>query len=89
MAKKENYYYVLVMGNEGPVFVTSIDRTEKTAHWDKDEAPLELIKSYAEDLTMGLTLNGHLAFTVCSKYKLDNQPYRYNIGGFEWVKKEA
>ena len=31
MAKKKTYYYVLVMTNYGPVFVTKVYR--KTAEW--------------------------------------------------------
>ena len=84
MAKKQNYYYTLVMTNHGPVFVTAVDRAEKTAHWNKTEKPLEMGKYWAEDLTLGLNLNFNLAFTVCSKFELDEQPYRYNSGHFEW-----
>ena len=89
MAKKQNFYYTMVMTDHGPVFVTSVDNREKVAHWDADEKPLELGKYGAEDLTMGLNLNMHLAFTVCSKFELDNQPYYYSKGGFEWKAKEA
>lgn len=89
MAKKQNFYYVMVMTDHGPVFVTSLDNASKVAHWDDTKAPLELGKYAAEDLTMGLNINGHLAFTICSKFELDNQPYYYKKGGFEWVSKEA
>ena len=89
MAKKQNYYYVLVMTNHGPVYVTSVSNADKTAYWNDTEAPKEMSKYWAEDLTLGLNLNGHLACTVCSKYELDTQPYRYNKGGFEWKAKEA
>jgi hypothetical protein len=41
MAKKQNYYYVLVMTNNGPVFVTSVNNLDKTAYWDKNEKPLD------------------------------------------------
>ena len=78
--KKSTFYYVLVITGAGPVFVTSVDYSDKTAHWDKDKAPLELDKYRAEDLTLGLNLNGHLAYPVCSKWEIDGQPYRYNVG---------
>lgn len=84
MAKKQTFYYVVVMTNGGPVFVTSVDHANKTAHWDKTEAPKELGRYMAEDLTLGLNLNCHIAFTVSSKLEIDNQPYRYNMGGFVW-----
>ena len=88
MAKKQNYYYVMVMTDGGPTFVTSVDRTNKTAHWNKAEKPLEMSKYWAEDLTLGLNLNWHLAYTICSKFELDTQPYMYNVGEFEWKTKE-
>lgn len=84
MAQKKNWYYVLVMSDEGPVFVTSVDNKDKIAHWDKTEKPTVFEKFWAEDLTMGLTFNGHLAFTVCSKYELDSQPYNYQDWHIEW-----
>ena len=86
--KKQNYYYVLVMTNGGPVFVTSVDRVNKIAKWNADEKPLEMGKYWAEDLTMGLNLNWNLAYTICSKFELDTQPYMYGVGGFEWKNKE-
>ena len=88
MAQKKNWYYVLVLSESGPVFVTSIEYATKYAHWDKLENPLSLDKSQAEDLTIGLNLNFHTAFMVCSKFELDTQPYLYNKGHFEWIWKE-
>lgn len=82
--KKQTYWYVMVMTNDGPVFVTGVSYSDKTAHWDKDKEPLELGRYRAEDLTLGLNLNFHSAFTVCSKWKLDNQPYLYGMGKFTW-----
>ena len=88
MAKKQKYwYYVIVLTNQGPVFLTSIGEG-KTAYWNKDEQPKELSKEWAEDIAFGLTINGHSAFMVTTKYELTHQPYRYSIGEFEWVYKE-
>lgn len=84
MAQKKNWYYVMVMSNSGPVFVTSINYGDKTARWDKLEKPLTMDKYESEDLTLGLNLNFNLAFMVCSKFELDTQPYNYANGGFEW-----
>ncbi len=89
MAKKQNYYYVLVMTNGGPVFVTSVDHADKVAHWDADKAPKELGMYMSEDLALGLGCNGYNAFAIRSKWEIENQPYRYDKGGFEWVSKEA
>ena len=88
MAKKQNWYYVLVMTDDGPVFVTSIEYATKYAHWNKDEKPMELDKSRAEDLTLGLNLNFHTAYMVCSKFELDTQPYRYSDYHIEWKENE-
>ena len=89
-AKKKpcNYWYVLVMTDSGPTFVTSVEYAPKVAHWNKLEKPLELGKYRAEDLALGLNLNLHTAFAVCSKFELDSQPYRYELGEFEWIDKK-
>ena len=89
MAKKQNFYYVMVMTDNGPAFVTEVDRINKVAMWNKTEKPLELSKYWAEDLTLGLNLNWHLAYTICSKFELENQPYLYDKGGFTWQSKET
>ena len=86
MAKKESYWYVLVLTNEGPVFVTK-ESEHKTAHWEKTEKPKEFNQSYAKDMAFGLMVNGYTAFAVCNRFELDNQPYRYNMGNFEWKMK--
>ena len=88
MAAKKNYYYILMMTNSGPVFVTDI-KPNQYAEWSKDKAPKEFDKARAEDITMGLNLNFNLAFTVCSKFPLETQPYMYNIGDFKWVEKKT
>ena len=84
MATKKNYYYILVMTNDGPVFVTDI-LPNKYAEWNKDKEPKEFDKTRAEDITMGLNMNFNMAFMICSKWEIDNQPYRYNSGKFEWI----
>ena len=87
MANKKNYYYVLVMTNHGPVFVTGIPE-RRTAQWDKLEKPMEFSRDYARDVTIGLCVNGHMAYTVCQPYELNNQPYRYELGELEFKEKE-
>ena len=83
MAKK-NHWYVLVMTNSGPVFVTEIDNATKYATWNAKEAPLEMSSSKAEDLAIGLTWNIISAFVVKSPFEIDRQPYMYSLGEFEW-----
>lgn len=86
MAKKY-YYYVLVFSNSGPVYVTSIDESNKYAHWDKDKEPMELGKSYAQDLALGLSLNLNHSVVIKSKIKIENQPYRYDAFDCKFVKR--
>lgn len=88
MAKKQNWYYVLVMTDNGPIFVTKVNYSNKTAEWDKTGKPLEMSKVRAEDLTFGLTMNFFTAFIVCSKYELDRQPYRYEDWRIKWEELE-
>lgn len=86
--KKKNYWYVLVMTDNGPVFVTSVEYSSKTAHWNKLEKPLEMDMNRAKDLTFGLNLNFHAAFAVCQPFEIDRQPYKYDRGQFEWKENE-
>lgn len=88
MAKKKNFWYVIVMANHGPVFVTKINHSDKTAEWNKEEAPLELDEFRAKDLALGLNLNLNSAFAVCQPFEIDRQPFRYDKGEFEWKWKE-
>ncbi len=84
---KKNHWYVLVMSDGGPVFVTKANYATKTAEWNKLEKPLELDKSRAEDLILGLNLNFHSAFAVVMPFEIDTQPYRYSDWKIEWVKR--
>ena len=86
MAKKKNYWYVFIMTEQGPVFVTKVNQSDKTAEWDKGEKPLEMSESMSKDLAMGLQLNFHLAYAVCHRFELETQPYRYDLGSFVWKK---
>ena len=84
MAKRKRYYYVLVITNEGPKFVTRVDYLNKEARWNENDKPLNMAKDMAEDLAMGLCANMHMAFAVSNFYELDSQPYLYRSGHFEW-----
>lgn len=86
MAKsKKKHYYVLVLTEEGPKFVTSVNWSTKTAKWDMLEKPLEFeTKSIAEDLVLGLNLNMSQAFLIQHNWEIECQPFRYAEGKFEW-----
>lgn len=84
---KKVYYYVLVITEYGPVFVTGTGE-HHVAYWDKDKEPKEYPKSVAEDITLGLGLNGYSAFTVMSHWEIDYQPYNYKNGEMTWKPKE-
>lgn len=86
--KSPEYWYLLVMTNEGPKFVTSLEWSTKTARWKSEDKPLAIDKNWVKDLFIGLTWNGHTCYPVCSPIEFDTHPYRYNIGHFEWVKNE-
>ena len=86
MAKKKNYYYVLVISNNGPVFVTKVNYSNKTAEWNCLEKPLEFGKTQAEDLVFGLNCNFHTAFLVTHPFELDTQPYNYKNWKIDFVK---
>jgi hypothetical protein len=89
MAKKKNYWYVLVMTNEGPKFVTEMDNSQKMCYWDINEAPYEFgSKSYAQETAVCLTINMNYAMAVCTPYEITSQPYYYQRGHFKWVDKE-
>lgn len=88
MANKKNYWYVVVMTDNGPVFVTGVNNMERTAYWNKDQKPLELGKEYAQSLATGLMLNFHFALPVCNTFELTEQCYNYKYGHFEWLKNE-
>lgn len=88
MTKKKYYYYVLVFTNEGPVYVTSVNNTNKYAHWNKNEAPKEFSATYAEDLVLGLNLNFHHAVLIKSRFEIDKQPYRYDSYEIKFEKRE-
>lgn len=84
MAQRKNYWYVLVLTDYGPVFVTGISYADRTAHWDKLEKPLLMDKSNAQDLALGLNCNLYTSYAVCQPFELDCQPYLYNKGQFTW-----
>lgn len=81
---KKYHWYVIVMTDDGAKFVTKIDYSDKSAYWNKNEEPLEMSKDAAIDLSIGLTLNMHLAYATCTTYEIEKQPYRYNLGSFKW-----
>lgn len=83
--KEENFWYVLVMTDDGPKFVTSVSYQDKTAHWDGTKKPLKFESgARASDLALGLNLNLYLAYVVCQPFEIDSQPYLYKNGHFNW-----
>lgn len=75
MAKKKNHYYVLVCTGAGAKFVTGTEG--HTAYWDVEKPPMEMSKTFAEQLVMGLNLNFNLAYMVCNKWEIKSHPYNY------------
>ncbi len=89
MSKKQHYYYILVFEVDGPAYVTGTIYENRCAEWHKDEVPKEFTKTIAKDICLGLNLNGFSSVVVDSFYKIDHQPYMYEMGCFEWKKEEA
>ena len=87
MSNKKNFWYVIVMEDDGPAFVTSVNHLDKTAYWNKDEKPIELGESTAKDLAFGLMCNFNLAYAICSRVEIKNQPYCYDRWQIEWKEK--
>lgn len=88
MANKKNYWYVLVLTDEGPVFVTGFGE-HHTAFWNAEKMPESMSATHAEEVSFGLRVNGTQAYAVKMPYELEFQPYRYNMGKFKWVWKEG
>ena len=86
MASKKNYWYVIVMTDDGPKFVTGLG-DHHTAYWDENEKPYELSETWAKDIAKGLLLNWFTAFPVCSPIELDKQPYNYKKYRIKWEEK--
>lgn len=87
MAKQKEYWYVLVMEDDGPAFVTGTG-DHHMAYWNKSEKPKEFSKEWALDMMKGLTWNGFTAYPVCSPIELDHQPYNYQKWQIKWEEKE-
>ena len=83
MAKSKYHYYVLVLTGHGPVFVTDIPE-RNFAKWDKLQPPMEFSKTYAEDVALGLNLNGYTACMVVYPFEMEHQLFMYDKGQFEW-----
>lgn len=83
MAKKDKYY-VLVLTTEGAKFATSFGE-KNHIYWDVNEKPMELDKNFAQNIAIGLTVNGNPAFCVAVSYEIEDHPFLYDRGHFEWV----
>lgn len=86
MAKK-NHYYVLIFTSSGAKYVTSTK--ENKAYWNELENPKEFPKSVAEDIVLGLNLNGHSAVMVYMPYEICWQPYNYKEFECKFIEKEV
>ena len=80
---KKNHWYIMVLSNKGPKFVTKLGE-HRTAYWEDEGTPKEFTKDMATDMCIGFAWNGIRAFPVCSPCELPTQPYQYDKGCFEW-----
>ena len=81
--RNKYHWYILVLTDKGPKFVTKLG-ANRTAYWGATDKPLEVSKEWANDICIGLTWNGYLAYPVCTTYEISSQPYMYDKGAFEW-----
>lgn len=87
-AKEKEYWYVLVITEDGPIFVTKVNNSDRTAEWDPMKKPLKMTKAKAEDLMTGLNLNFNTSYAVCQSFEITNQPYNYDKWHIEWRETE-
>ena len=81
-----SFYYVLVLTEEGGVFVT--DTNGKNVEYDMEKTPKSFTKGMAEDIRFGLTLSVMLpTYVIVSPFALTSQPFKYDQGCFTWVSK--
>ena len=80
---KKNYWYILVLTETGPAFVTGMEGS--MAYWEKDKVPVEYGRQIAEETAWALRLNGHVAYAVSITHELGSQPYLYDMGEFKWI----
>lgn len=85
---KQEYWYVLVFTNKGPKYVTKTGE-HKTAYWNEKEKPLELSKDWAQQMSLGLCLNGYNAIAIGSIYEVVSHPYNYEDYSIVWRKKKG
>lgn len=78
MTRKKKWYYVMVMTNKGPVYVTGTDNATKVAYWNCSEKPMAMTKDYAEQMALGLAVNGYNAVACWFLYEHEYQPYNYD-----------
>lgn len=82
--RKKNYYYVLVFTHQGPKYVTRIDHQKNMCFWDGFK-PLEFGNLESARINaMDLSVNGNHAVPVSIGWSIDNQPFCYDAGQFEW-----
>lgn len=83
---KKYYYYILVLTEHGPVFVTKVEYNPKTCYWDKNGKPYEMgSMDRASDIALGLSINGSIAFPIKLAYEMETQPHMYDKGEFKWI----
>ena len=80
---KEEHWYILVLTDEGPKFLTKL-LGHKDAEWDMLQPPLELSEIMAKEIAFGLMVNFYMAYPVCAPIELSSQPYFYSKGKFNW-----
>ena len=85
MAATKEIWYVLVLSDTGPKFLTDVGNSEHYAKWEATGKPVSLGKPSAKDVAFGLSMNGFNAYPICVPYEITRQIYDYKNGEFRWV----
>lgn len=73
MAQKSYYYVGIINREEGLKFVTKANYQDRTAEWNRNEKPLAMSQSAANDILQGLIANWTAACVIKTSFELDDQ----------------
>ncbi|MCR5479866.1 MAG: hypothetical protein K6F27_08440 [Ruminococcus sp.] len=73
MAQKSYYYVGIINREEGLKFVTKANYQDRTAEWNRNEKPLAMSQSAANDISQGLIANLTAACVIKTSFELDDQ----------------
>lgn len=86
MSRAKDNWYVIVMTQVGPKFVTHVNWRDNIAEWNGEARPYRFDnKADAQEIARGLTFNVSPAYAICQAWEITEQPFQYGAGKFMWV----